>query len=390
MNKKSEVIKHSSAIQISNKITLLQRKIYNVLLANAYDDLPRKDVYEIEVSKLCSILGFGRNTTHLKEALEALLATSVKWNILERDKNQIWGAAALLSQVKIESGVCSYAYPPWMRQQLYNPKIYARINLSLQNQFNSKHSLALYELCLDYYRDDQKIGETPWISLDNIRLIFDLKDETYSEFKFLNSFVIKKAIIEVNQTTDLYIEEPERKKSGKKVTGLKFIIKSNSKIDRKNDVTLPIKKIEFEKSNNKIMKRLVDDFNLSENVAKKIFDSRDENWIEYHLSEIDKKVKAGNIDKTKIGGYTATVLKNAVYTDHEIKKDNDESFNETKRIHLTKGLKVKLGNKIYSVDEGGFVVLENNKGVIPPGDIRMLINSGKMSIVDINSDSAKS
>ena len=171
---------------------------------------------------------------------------------------------------------------------------------------------------------------------------------------------------------------------------MKFIIKSNSKIDRKNDVTLPIKKIEFEKSNNKIMKRLVDDFNLSENVAKKIFDSRDENWIEYHLSEIDKKVKAGNIDKTKIGGYTATVLKNAVYTDHEIKKDNDESFNETKRIHLTKGLKVKLGNKIYSVDEGGFVVLENNKGVIPPGDIRMLINSGKMSIVDINSDSAKS
>ena len=39
---KTEVIKHSSTIQVSNKVTLLQRKCWNVLLSNAFDDLPKK------------------------------------------------------------------------------------------------------------------------------------------------------------------------------------------------------------------------------------------------------------------------------------------------------------------------------------------------------------
>jgi len=39
----NEVIKASAAIQIEGKITLLQRRAWNVLLARAYDELPAKD-----------------------------------------------------------------------------------------------------------------------------------------------------------------------------------------------------------------------------------------------------------------------------------------------------------------------------------------------------------
>ena len=42
MKDKTEVIKHSAAIQIQNNITLLQRRAWNVLLANAYDELPSR------------------------------------------------------------------------------------------------------------------------------------------------------------------------------------------------------------------------------------------------------------------------------------------------------------------------------------------------------------
>ena len=46
MKDKTEVIKHSAAIQIQNNITLLQRRAWNVLLANAYDNfLPRTPLY---------------------------------------------------------------------------------------------------------------------------------------------------------------------------------------------------------------------------------------------------------------------------------------------------------------------------------------------------------
>ena len=39
-----EVIKASPAIQIQSKITHLQRRAWNVLLANAYNDWPNTDI----------------------------------------------------------------------------------------------------------------------------------------------------------------------------------------------------------------------------------------------------------------------------------------------------------------------------------------------------------
>ena len=40
----NEVIKASPAIQIQSRISLLQRRAWNVLLANAYSELPDKDI----------------------------------------------------------------------------------------------------------------------------------------------------------------------------------------------------------------------------------------------------------------------------------------------------------------------------------------------------------
>ena len=87
MKEKKEVIKHSAAIHIQNDITLVQRRAWNVLLANAYDDLPLKDVYRILVHDLALIMEFdSKNEAYLKEALEALVGCKVKWNLLEKDR----------------------------------------------------------------------------------------------------------------------------------------------------------------------------------------------------------------------------------------------------------------------------------------------------------------
>ena len=47
LNSKS-VIKHSAAVQISNSINLIQRRAWNILLANAYYDLPEKEIFEVD------------------------------------------------------------------------------------------------------------------------------------------------------------------------------------------------------------------------------------------------------------------------------------------------------------------------------------------------------
>ena len=169
---KQVVIKSSGAIHISNDITLLQRRAWNVLLAHAYDELPIKEEHSIKISKLVNILNYeSTNIKYLKETLKALVDTKVEWNLLGRDGKEVWGVAALLAQVELEGhrGTCTYAYAPAIRKRLYNPAIYAKVNLWLQNKFSSKHTLALYECCVDWYNVNSKCGETPWIPIPVLR-----------------------------------------------------------------------------------------------------------------------------------------------------------------------------------------------------------------------------
>ena len=92
----NEVIKASPAIQIQSSITHLQRRAWNVLLANAYDELPNTEIHRISVVDLAQNLGFNsHNEDYLKEILEALVDCIVEWNILGKDKKQEWGVAAL-------------------------------------------------------------------------------------------------------------------------------------------------------------------------------------------------------------------------------------------------------------------------------------------------------
>ena len=52
LEKIDEVIKASPAIQIQSKITHLQRRAWNVLLANAYNELPNTDIHRVSVVEL--------------------------------------------------------------------------------------------------------------------------------------------------------------------------------------------------------------------------------------------------------------------------------------------------------------------------------------------------
>src|SRR2546429_3689160 len=79
----NEVIKASAAIQIEGKITLLQRRAWNVLLARAYDELPYKERHAVRVPELMRDLAYNSgDQEYLKDALEALVGCKLKWNIL--------------------------------------------------------------------------------------------------------------------------------------------------------------------------------------------------------------------------------------------------------------------------------------------------------------------
>ena len=229
MTRRRELIKHSSAIQITNRINLLERRTWNVLMSRAYDDLPLQEEHTIRLGELMRALSLSsKNYDRLKEILETLATTAVKWNVLGKDNQEEWGVTTLLAQAKIKRGLCTYAYSPEMRRRLHNPRIYAKINLSMQNRFTSKHALALYEMFVDYFNVRRKYGETPFIPIQAFRELMGFQEGEYSEFKILNRWVIKEPLNEINSKSDLLVEA-EFKKDGRRVSAVKFHIRPNPK-----------------------------------------------------------------------------------------------------------------------------------------------------------------
>ena len=110
----NQVIKASPAIQVQGKMTHLQRRAWNILLANAYNELPDKDIHSVSIVELAAKLGFdSKNDEYLKETLEALVDFTVKWECFwAKIKKEVWGVAALLASAEIKDGICTYGFAP--------------------------------------------------------------------------------------------------------------------------------------------------------------------------------------------------------------------------------------------------------------------------------------
>lgn len=220
----NEFVKASPAIQIQSKISLLQRRAWNVLLANAYNELPNQEIHRVSMVELAAKLGFdSKNEDYLKEMLRKLRSCEVEWNLLSKDNKQKWGVAGLLASVEIEDGICTYAFSPHLRLKLYNPRVYAKLNLRLQNRFKSQYALVLWELCFDYFDTERDQGETPFISLDTFRELLGIENGEYPAYSIFNRAVIKPAVKEINKETDYHVEV-EQKRIGRRIGKLKFRI----------------------------------------------------------------------------------------------------------------------------------------------------------------------
>jgi len=218
------VKKNVAAIHISGKLTLLQRKLSNVLLLNAYDSLTSARSHTIDARTLAMMVGYNSNDVDsLRASLRALAETVAEWDMLDEQGHQEWGVSALLSFAKLKNGVCEYAYSPALAQKLHDPKIYALINVKIQRNFTSGHGLALYENCYRFVRT----GSTGWWSLDIFRKLMGVDGSSYYEsYKHLNAKIIKPAVAEVNKSSDIIIE-PQTRKKGRSVSDIRFIINEN-------------------------------------------------------------------------------------------------------------------------------------------------------------------
>ncbi len=225
--RRSAVKKNVAAIHVSGKLTLLQRKLSNVLLLNAYDDLLSKPSHRIDARALCLMIGYNSNDMEtLKSALRGLAETVAEWDMLDERGRQEWGVSALLSYAKLKEGVCEYAYSPALAEKLHDPKVFALINLNIQRRFTSGHALALYENCYRFVRT----GSTGWWPLGLFRRLMGVDGSSYYEtFKHLNAKIIKPATDEINRSSNIIVS-PEFKRRGRSIEEIRFRIRENPQL----------------------------------------------------------------------------------------------------------------------------------------------------------------
>jgi hypothetical protein len=217
------VKKHVAHVHMSGNLTLLERKIVNIMLLNAYDELLTKQIHTMPVSVLLELLGWGENggLENLKAALQNILNCVFSFDRLNRNgKKKAWMGSNLLAAARIEDGVCSYQYPQFLAEELANPEQYATINISLQNNFTSGYALTLWENCLRF----KNVGSTGWISVDTWRQLLGANAATYDQFKHLTSMVLKPGVKEVNATSDIEIA-PEYRRELRKVIDVRFTVR---------------------------------------------------------------------------------------------------------------------------------------------------------------------
>lgn len=222
-DKNLTIKKHVNTIHINGELSLLQRKLANVLLYHAYPLLPVQDRYEIGLTELYDLVGFeAHDKARLKVALQGLQKTLIQWSLLDEKGREAWASMPLLGSVLIleKEGICRYSYDTFLREKLYNPEIYATINLDIQKQFGSKYALALYENCVRF----RNTGSTGWIALEVFRQLLGCDGQAhYDDFKQLSQKIIKPAVREVNETSDIELT-PEYKRQSRKVQSVRMKI----------------------------------------------------------------------------------------------------------------------------------------------------------------------
>lgn len=274
------------AIHVCTQAGLVKQKLINALIYHAYPNLPTEEIHRVSLSKISEEIGFdSKNTAFLENELEGLIDITIKWDQLRTGKkSDIWRMSSFLAEAEIKKGVVSYSFPPLLRKAFYNPEIFSIIDLDAMRQFDFVRSTS-YRLYENMHRF-RNIGNSGLRDVPVWKGLLGVTDEdvTYREFKAFNSKVLKPAIQEVNERSDLTITA-EFEKLGRTIVGIRF------HIEEKASSSSPHLPAEVDVS---IMRQLLD-LNISEAQAKSYLARYGDSHLGYILEILSARIKAGKV-----------------------------------------------------------------------------------------------
>jgi hypothetical protein len=224
------VAKANEAIAIRpkrGKLTLLSRRIYNVLLFHAQQQGVDRPEYSILLSELIDDARFtSHNTELLKSHIRDMQATTIEWHTSSGGARQ-WTSTQLLGTVVIDEPgrgracTITWSYPEAVRERLVKPAQYTRVLLEISSQMRSYAAAVLYELGARYLTSPARLTMREdviwWASVLTGR-----SDITQVDYRILHRDTIKKALAELDALSQDFRMEVVEHRRGRKVEELQF------------------------------------------------------------------------------------------------------------------------------------------------------------------------
>lgn len=309
--------KHVTIIHAYSLMSVLQRKIFNVLLYEAIKGNNQVNHHSsvavechIPFSNLCKAVKFNSNNTqYLKEAIDGLASLKIEWNLL-KDKapteisflnlRVLHGAPTFY-----QDNTLNFSFHKVMLDLIDNPSIYGTIDIDLQSEFESKYGHALYENSTRFVN----LQKNKIVHIDIFRKTLGVQADKYSSMRELTRNVITPSVEEVNDRAN-FIVKLEAVKSGRKIIGFEVCVK-NKKKSISSEVSLN------SSENERIYTEIKETFGLlNEAVLENIINNYSEEYILEKISYTKKYAK-----KESNGFYPIPYFISAIKYDYKFKEE---------------------------------------------------------------------
>jgi hypothetical protein len=257
-----------------------QRLAFNAMLKHAMDEQaksPDVDIADFSIGRaelMRKIAYTSPNRKHFKDSLEGMQSLKVQWDLLKQDNDVVWGSCVLLPLVSFDRDRIYYSYMPQIKPLLFNPKVYARLDLRIQRLFRLDASAALYDWVNRFRTVPSKLtNEMTWEEWRMVVYGVISEKSIMHEYKMFKRDKLKPAINEINQISDLNIVLIEKKDGGRSVRALQFEVHEKSVFRIEN---------EHEKDERAEWDKRLEDFGVSATARKKMFAEHSIPFIEAH------------------------------------------------------------------------------------------------------------
>ena len=200
-------------------LTLTDRRIYNLLLANAWEKIAEPVQHLIPKRELQNTLHKG--TDRLEDSIRRLMSAIVQLRVQD-GKEWVTKRVQLLGGNVIpdaDDGFIRYDFQPLMREIVAESRVFARLHKQIMFALSSKYSLALYEMIQKRGNMSRTYEE---MTIDEFRSFLGVpagKLNTWINFK---NFAIRPAVSEVSDLSDFKVTVDPVKGKGKQFIGVRL------------------------------------------------------------------------------------------------------------------------------------------------------------------------